>query len=159
MDKYFTIKKGSRLYIDYFQWKEDLKIIRELFNELATKYGIEATSFVPRKTQLLIVPTAKDDDNFYKQFTQAYHDNGLRQFKCNSDIGKDWTRLVRDTAIPYKPNFFLYIGVSGRYHERLFSINDVLYGSLSAECRFELHECMSEIKASEFYKIIEEFES
>lgn len=37
-------------------------------------------------------------------------------------------------------------------------INDVLYASLRADCDFENLDGLKELKASEFFKVIEEYE-
>jgi hypothetical protein len=157
MEKFFTIKPGSQLYKDYFQYLEDVKNNSKVFNEFATKHGIEASSYVPHKKYLQIVPTEKDKDKFVNEFTQDYGDCGLRQFKVRSVVGKDWVNVMSDIRMARKPDYFGLIRVYGRYSERLFNINEVLYGSLSAGMDFELHECMEEIKASEFYKIVEDY--
>jgi len=157
MDKYFTIKKDSQLYKDYFQWLEDRKNNAKVYDEFANKHGIESSRFIPHKKRLCIVPTEKDKDRFRKDFTQEYADGGLRQFKVRSSIGADWISAVSDLMIARKPCYFGLVRVYGRYLERLFNIKDTLYGSLSADSDFILHDCMEEIKASEFYKVIEDY--
>ncbi|QHI72874.1 hypothetical protein [Aminipila terrae] len=157
MDKYFEIEKGSPIYNDYFRYLEEAKKMTSIFNAFAEKHGIEASEFIPRKKKLYILPTEKDKDVFGRKFTQGYGEYGEKQFKCNSDIGKDWVYTVQDMPIPHKPMYFTYgLHVLGRFSSRLFNIGENLYGSLSAhECSFELLECRKEMKASEFYKILE----
>jgi hypothetical protein len=158
MEKFFVIDKESSLYKDYFKWKQDAADNAKIFDEFSKTLGIEANSYLPRKGKLYIVPTENDLNKFKNQFTQGDFDNGIRQFKCNSIIGKAWANVSKDISEPCKPNYFGLVRIYGRYYERMFAINDVLYGSLSSsECNFELHECMKEIKASEFYKVIEEY--
>ncbi len=157
MEKFFTINQGSALYNEYFKYLDDVKQNRALFNDFAKKHGIEASQFVPDKKRLCIIPTAKDEDVFRNDFTQGYLEDGLRQFKTRSGIGKDWITVMGNIKPARKPNYFGLIQVYGRFRERLFHIGNVLYGSLSADCEFELHKCMSEIKASEFYKILEDY--
>lgn len=156
MDKYFEIKKDSPIYTDYFKWLDEEDKMIEIFRDFSEKHEIEASKFIPRKKRLYIIPTEKDIDKFAKQFTQNYGKHGEHQFKCNSVVGKDWVHTVADMPIPRKPTFWVYgMHVLGRFSTRLFHIGDKLYGSLSAEDNFELLDCMEEMKASEFYKIIE----
>ncbi|BCK01637.1 hypothetical protein [Anaerocolumna chitinilytica] len=159
MEKFFTIKKESELYKDYFQYLDDYKRNAEIFNEFADKHNIEASRFIPYKKYLLIVPTERDKDKFREDFTQEYGDGGLRQFKVRSEVGKAWTATMSDIRPAHKPTYFGLVHVYGHFTERLFNIGDVLYGSISANGSFELHSCMEEIKASEFYKIIEDYNS
>ena len=88
MDKYFEIEKGCKLYDDYFKWNEDTKKIRKVYNKFSSTYKIEAELFLPTKNMLFIIPTERDKDSFKTEFTKNYGENGLRQFKCNSEIGK-----------------------------------------------------------------------
>lgn len=155
MEKYFVIKPDSALYSDYFNYLDDVKNNSALFDAFAKKHKIEASSFIPSKKYLCIIPTEKDKDKFRNDFTQSYLDGGARQFKIRSNIGKDWINVMSDIRPARKPNYFGLINVYGRFYERLFHIGTDLYGSLSADCDFDLHKCMTEIKASEFYKIIE----
>lgn len=157
MEKYFTIKPNSQLYKDYFNYLEDLKTNANLFDVFAKEHGIEASSFIPYKKHLVIIPTEKDKDKFRSDFTQEYLDCGARQFKVRSSVGKAWTNVMSDIKPARKPNYFGLIRVYGRYYERLFHIDKILYGSLSADTDFDLHDCMDEIKASEFYKIVEDY--
>ncbi len=64
---------------------------------------------------------------------------------------------MRDIKAPCRPGYFYVVDLVGRYSERIFHIGDVLYGSLNAECTYHLPDCMEEIKASQFYKVIEDY--
>ena len=58
-----------------------------------------------------------------------------------------------------KPDYFCYgMRFCGKYSTRCFMIGDVLYGS-AENVEVKLLDFMTEIKASEFYKAIEEEES
>lgn len=156
MEKFFIIGKDSQLYNLYFEYIKDLETNRKIYDDFCKQYGIEAGSYIPGKDYLVIIPSEKDKDRFMNDFTQEYWDGGGRQFKKRSQIGKAWTGVMSDIKAPRKPGYFYIINLVGRYSERIFHIGDILYGSLKAECTYQLHECMKEIKASEFYKIIED---
>lgn len=157
MDKYFEIEKGCKLYDDYFKWNEDTKKIRKVYNKFSSTYKIEAELFLPTKNMLFIIPTERDKDSFKTEFTKNYGENGLRQFKCNSEIGKAWKRMVADIPIPRKPHYLQYgFTLYGQYTERLFNVKEKLYGSICTQSNaFKLEDWMKEMKASDFFKIIE----
>ncbi len=159
MEKFFTIKPDSQLYKEYFIYLDDLNTNANLFDNFAKEHGIEASNFIPYKKHLVIVPTEKDKDKFRNDFTQEYLNCGARQFKVRSTIGKAWVNVMSDIKPARKPNYFGLIRAYGRYYERLFHIGETLYGSFSADMDFDLHSCMDEIKASEFYRIVEEYNS
>lgn len=156
MDKYFEITKGSKLYNDYFKWLEEQENMSKIFGEFASKHGIESTKFIPQKTRLKIIPTEKDKDNFRSEFTLDYGKEGIRQFKCNCEIGKSWKSTVADMPISYRPWVFNYTqGVSGHCEQRMFHICDKLYGSFGTDYNFDLPAECIEIKASDFFVILE----
>lgn len=157
MDKYFEIEKGCKLYDDYFKRDEEIEKIRKVYNEFSSTYKIDAELFLPTKNRLFIIPTERDKDSFKTEFTQKYGENGLRQFKCNSEIGKAWKRMVADMPIPHKLHYLQYgFHLYGQYSERLFHAGEKLYGSISTQYEsFSLMPWMKEMKASEFFKIIE----
>ncbi|SES69200.1 hypothetical protein [[Clostridium] polysaccharolyticum] len=157
MEKFFIFAKDGVFYTEYMKYKEDLKANRIVFNNLREKFGIEATEYLPRKEYLFIVPTLKDEDKFNEQFTAERHDNGLRKFRRYSEVGKAWVRLVRDTKVPQKPNLFRYINGCGCWRERIFEIGDILYCSIHTDyADIKLDNDVVEMKASEFYKLIED---
>ena len=71
-------------------------------------------------------------------------------------IGK---RLVKDITPFNRPQLFYYMkDLIGRWRERLFAVDGKLYGSIESESEEEIEtpEWAEEMKASEFYKILEE---
>ena len=74
----------------------------------------------------------------------------------------DYDRLLeiaKTVPKPKKPDYFCYgMRFCGKYSTRCFMIGDVLYGS-AENVEVKLLDFMTEIKASEFYKAIEEEES
>lgn len=157
MDKYFEIEKGCKLYDDYFKWNDDTEKIRKVYDKFSSTYKIETEIFLPTKNRLFIIPTERDKDSFKTDFTQKYGEKGLRQFKCNSEISKAWKRMVADMPIPRKPHYLRYgFALYGQYSERLFHVGEKLYGSISTQYdNFSLMPWMKEMKASDFFKIIE----
>lgn len=159
MEKYFEIDKSHRIYSEYFEWLEDKDKVMNLYKEFAEMLGIEATEFIPRKDVLGIVLKGEDNKKFGKYLRVP--EDRIRYFKKNSSYANDWARLVRERELKIlrKPNIAWYINAYWKASTRLFDVNGKLYGSFECERVFELPDEFTEMKASEFYKIIEDLEN
>lgn len=154
-NKYFRIKEGSELYKDYFAYESDKKKIVAAFNEVREKYGIETHGFYPSKKYFRIVPTENDD----KKFADLLKKTNYGEFKRNSEISKAWIELAKDIEHMNKPKLIFYFRELGHHwKERIFDINGVLYCSIESDGEVSVQDFSEEMKASEFYKIIEEYE-
>ena len=155
MDKYFKVNEGSQLHTVYFLWKEDKKKIKEAIQEVCKKFGIEAKEYYIRRDRLHIVPTQNDIAKFSDMMTK--NDYGV--FKKTSEPSKVWVKLVKNIQHFNKPRLFSYIHFHAHeWSENLFDIDGVLYGLLKDVDEVNLPDFVVEIKASEFYKIIEDYE-
>lgn len=160
-EKFFTIVQSSDFYAAYVQYMNDLKLYRMAFREFLNTYEIEGTEYVPSDKIVMIVPTEYDLKNFDGMFTKKIYEHGLRCFKRNSRITKEWLEIVKtkNLKVPVKPNYLCYgLVVTGRIFSRCFMIGEIMYGSIEADSDIELLDFMSEIKASVFWKIIEDEE-
>lgn len=158
MEKYFRIRRDSKFYKEYFQFVADTKRNAELFRAFAAERGIESHSFIPLKNGLYIVPTEKDIERFGGDFVKDTFKNGLRRFKKTSKVSKLWCELMKNEKVAERPRFWSYVPtLCGRFRERCIRVGDDLYGSLqSQESEIQLADFMDEIKASEFYLIMEQ---
>lgn len=154
-DKYFRIKKDCPLYEDYFAHESDKKKIASAFTEVREKYGIETHGFYPSKEYFRIVPTSNDN----KEFSDYLKKTNYGEFKKNSEISKAWIDLAKDIEHMEKPRLIFYFNLLG-YHwkERLFDIDGVLYCSIESDREVSTPDFAEEMKASEFYKIVEDCE-
>lgn len=158
MEKFFTIKKDSAFYEAYVQYEKDVKANAEAFKKFSEEHGIEATLYVPGDSFVMIIPTQNDLKNFEGMFIAKEFGDGLRKFKKNCKITKDWVEVAKTIPKPNKPDYFSYgMRFNGRFSSRCFMIGYVLYGSAESKT-VELLDFMEEIKASEFYKAIEDSE-
>ena len=107
------------------------------------------------KEYLGYVNNRKEVNEFVKKFMKQ---NGLRQFKLNSDIAKRWIKFVSDNNIKilHKPFVGTYFNAYGRSWSRLFNVGDTIYCTYESEFDFTNPKGFKEIKASEFYKAIGE---
>lgn len=155
MEKFMEIHKGCSLYEDYFKWLVDREKMFDIFDEIKNKYGFEADSFYPSKYDFTIKPTDNDLEKFKGMFKKTEY--GC--FKKNTDISKEWRMAVSGLEHMERPRLIYYFRLLGhRWRERLFHIEEKLYCSIESNGDVETPEFATEMKASEFYKIIEECE-
>lgn len=156
MDKYFEIKPDCELYRDYFAYKEDEPKIVAAFKSVCEKFGIESEGFYMKKDRLWVEPTLKDNENFSGMMKKTNYG----EFKRNSAPSKMWVELVKNIEHFEKPRVMFYFHMTCyRWKERLFHIGDRLYCSIESNGEVSVPEFAVEMKASEFYKVIEDAES
>lgn len=161
-ERFFKVKKDNKIYNEYFEWWNNIEPTKEKWKEFKNMVGIESTCFVPSK-ELYIVPTENDLIKFGRFLCKEEFKDGLRKFKKTSTIQKDWEKFVNaNIKLISKPNIimdFLFCG--GRITTRLFHYEKNVYCSVNHyeyEDNYKVPEGYEEIKASEFYKIIEKIE-
>jgi hypothetical protein len=161
MEKFFIVTEQSELHKNYFDYKENRNVLCDLYNEFATKYGIEANQYYPMSVGLAIIPTKGDIEKFDKILKKEMG-SGLREFKKNSEITKDWMQIIktRNIKILHRPFVEFYFKHNyGKSSSRLFDIDGVVYCSFeNSYSELDTPEGFTEIKASEFYKVIKDYE-
>lgn len=161
MEIYFRVKRDNPIYKKYFEWWNNLDNVKRKWEQFRKLEGIEATQFVPRQ-ELYIVPTEVDLINFGRFLCKDIFPGGLRKFKKTSSVQKDWERFCNNNVkFIDKPILFYNFPIMGKSRTRLFHYNDDVYGSISSdyiEDDFKIPDGYEQIKASEFYKIIETIE-
>lgn len=158
MEKYFKIKKENHIYNDYFKWWNNLDNVKIKWEQFRKLEGIETSKFVQNQ-ELYIVPTEADLVNLGKFLYKKTFPGGLRKFKKTSNVQKDWERFCKNNLeLINKPILFYDFPISGKTRTRLFHYKDEVYCSIDNENinkEFKIPEGYEEIKASEFYKIVE----
>ena len=155
MDKYFKVNEGSQLHTDYFLWKEGQKKIKEAVKAVCKTFGIETKEFYMTQDRFSIVPTEND----FKKYASVMKKSSYGEFKKTSAVSRMWVERVKDIEYFHKPRLFGYIHFNAyQWSENLFDIDGVLYGLLKDVNEVNLPDFVVEIKASEFYKIIEDYE-
>lgn len=157
MIRYFIVKNEDlvRLTKEYESMR---KKVNDVFAEFAKNNGIEAKEYYQFVDKLMIIPTEKD----YTTFKDMLKADGIT-FRKNSAISKKWVELCKEKELqrPEKPVWELQSLISWniwQFRSNLFSINDKVYGTFEADEDFSLSdEHFIELKASEFYRIIEEY--
>lgn len=155
MEKYMVIHKDSPLYKDYFAWKKDEPKVGELFKKIKELYGIESNEVYINRNFFKIVPTQND----IKKFSSIMKKTSYGEFKKNSEVSKYWMNGIKSIKNIEKPRLFYYFNLLGnRWKEMIFNVGEKLYCSIKSDEEVITPDFAIEIKASEFYKIIEESE-
>ena len=139
MEKFYIVKEGSRLYTDYWEWRNSVSENNKIVIGFFEQHGIEATRYWISKDQIGIIPTKNDENKFAKQFTKYALEDGLCLFKRNSVIGKAWIKQAAEMKLYHKPSPSWY----NSYHADKVEMPEDMF---------------QEIKGSDFYKIMEEIE-
>ena len=151
MEKFFIVH-NEKLIKEYKDYVEDYNALNDVMKMIMNEFGIEAKQFYSYCDRLMIVLTENDKVKFSKSLLK----NGER-FRVNSKENKRFLELVKEYNIKglRKPSYFNYInGRNSKY--RMFGINNTIYGSYEMPYDFTLPSNFEEIKASEFYKIVED---
>ena len=151
MNKYFIIE-DEKFKSTWSRYKEDLEKLNDAYKQIPEEYEIESDNYYVTIYTLKVSTTENDK----KKFSKSLCKDG-ESFKKNSIIAKRFMMLIGEKGITsvIKPNFFGY-GFGCRYSSRLFEQDGILYGSVeNSTNEFEIPHGFKEIKASEFYKVVE----
>jgi len=159
LEKFYTVNEGTSLYKDYWAWRNSIEPDKKIANDFFSEFGIEADLYCPGSTRIGIVPTENDKVKFATQLCSKETDEGLRFFKRNSAVNKEWVKRVVNLKNVSKPSPAWHNKYMGQSSSRLFDHNGVLYCSFSANQIEMPTDIFTEIKGSEFYKILEEIEN
>lgn len=161
MEKFFEVSKDSEFYKKYFDFIELSNKVNEAFKKFAEKHGIETTSYYQNTKRLCIIPTDADK----KKFSGMFMKNSDTDFKSTSTICKEWVSLCKELNLtsPRKPSLAWDSDCrlnSYSTRSRLFHIEDRVYGSIdnNNDSEIILTDEFIEMKASEFWKMIEDIE-
>ena len=157
-EKFYQMEPCCTLHEDYNAYKVNEDAVRAAFSALAVKHGIESKEYYPGPTKLAIIPTDNDRISLSAKLQKKVLEQGLVFFRANSDVGKDWAAMVADTPPQRKPCPTRYVReFIPRARTRLFVIDDVTYCSIDTEATYTVPDDFVEMKASEFFKVIEDF--
>ena len=159
MEKFYTVNEGSRLYDDYWAWRNSIEPNKKIVNDFFSEFGIEADLYCSGPSRIGIVPSENDKVKFAKQLCTKETNEGLRFFKKSSAIGKEWVKRAANLKNVSKPSPAWLNNYMGRSSSRLFDYKGVVYCSFSADQIEMPSDTFTEIKGSEFYGILEEIEN
>lgn len=156
MEKYYIVTPDSSVHKEYISYKERSEKVNSAFVEFAEEQGFETHEYYQSVQYLHICPTDRDTEKFGKYFKKD--SQGL--FKKNAPPAKAWVSKCQSLELesPSKPHLGFEFRIYGRSRSRLFMLNGAMYASFGADCDFKDPVGFKEIKASEFFKVIEEHE-
>lgn len=161
-EKFFVVTEASPLHKEYFDWKKNSYNVNEFVKVFTQEHGIEACEYSTSSDRFYIVPTKNDRAKFASQVAVHELPNGLYAFKKNSPIGVSWVEELNahSLTVERRPFIPIYMKHScGRSSSRIFDVNGILYMSFVGDGEFEANDGIREIKGSEFYKAIEDYEA
>ena len=159
MKRYFIVKNEELIKLEK-EFESMGNKINEAFKEFVKEHGIETKEYYQCTDRLMISPTENDVHKFKNQLKV----DG-QTFKKNSIINKAWveTCKAKELKTPRKAGWELADLIGKhiyRFRSSLFCLNDKVYGTFETDRDFQLpEEHFTELKASEFYKIVEEHNS
>lgn len=165
---HFIINNDSKMGQRYWKFKENQKKFFEFTKRFLDDNGLETKEY-GIWPYLTIVPTEKDIEKYGKQMKTPVKAGSMVHFRKNCKLQKLWreglkensidTDLIdrRDVILPYTP-------WRGGFTWNLFDIDGVIYflyqSNLKDDDLKDFPEPdFKEIKASEYYKVIEEHEA
>jgi len=158
MEKFFIVTEGNELRKDYLGYKTNSKLINYMAKKFCNMQLIMAEEYCAYTEQFYIVPTEEDFIKFDKVLCKEVND-GLRPFKITSKVNKAWIKLLKNEGliVTNKPYVSFYFdSCCGKHNTRIFDVEGIVYLSMSMDYDFETPKGMIEIKASEFYKVVED---
>lgn len=158
MEKFYIAGEGSRLGKDYLNYLESEEQTRILVIKFFETHGIEANEYYAGNSYLHIVPTEKDKESFSNQL--CIPKNKLYRFKASSKITKAWVETLKQFSIKVlsRPRVLFYFSNGfGSTSSRIFEINGIVYCSLKSDIECEPRDNLKEIKRSEFFKVVEDY--
>lgn len=160
MEKYFLVTDKCSLKKDFLDFKENSKKVNEIAKSFMRGQGMETTRYGLSGEAFYIVPTESDLKKFDSQLCKATVDEELRRFKKNSEVSKLWLEHLKLNELkiierPFLP--FYFKDCLGNFRYRLFSLDREVYCSVESE-NVDAIVGVKEMKASEFFKVIEDYE-
>lgn len=159
----FKAVKDKELYNKYFKAKEE----KQKFHGLARNFFeshdlLDPENYYIRET-LGLQLTEEQADRFAGQLKKYTDENGMYTFKKNSKMQKEWFDEVVskvDMKTVYSNDFWWFNYIKcGSY--ALWDYGGNVYGYLNSKNQenISLTDDMEQIKLSEYYRVVEEWES
>ena len=157
MEQYFEITKESVHYEQQLTYEEDFHKEKSAVKNFMSDYEVKGSGYMLYQGYFWVTDNSENRERFAGQIRKETL-NGCISFKKASKVGKAFTdRNIKKAQKPFVPFFF--DDCYGTTKTRIFSVNGKVYCSIEQTDDAERLQCPKgfiEIKASEFYKIIED---
>lgn len=154
-NKYYKITSPKFIEVAEF-YEKQCELFNDVVGKMAEEFGIEANQYYIELREYTIVPTDNDCEKF-----RAMLKKGTGTFKQNSIVSKRFKQLLAEYEITNvsKPMLWDFLNVhSYKMRSSYHKIDGVYYGHCGIENgAMKDTEGFEEIKASEFHKLIEDY--
>lgn len=160
MEQYFEITNESSHYKEYFDYLEADEACRKAVKAFLEENNIHTEYYAIFGEALYIDDNQENRDKYGNQL-KKYGEDRTVAFKKTSKIGRAWTESgIKEVHKPHVSFFFVNPSRSSR--SRLFHVGEKLYCSIDCmgrSTKVKTPQGFIEMKASEFFKIIEDVEN
>ena len=159
-EKFFIVTKKSKLYDDYFQYRRNQKQLRKIMRDFTKKYHLPNLAAADGDTYSIIADKNTPFKSQLKKHPTWTKRGKLYDFKKSSFIGKAWRETLNTAGFKFihRPLILLYFSnIQGKCSWETFKDNEKLYLKIETEFEQNTPNGMNEIKGSEYYKAIEEY--
>jgi hypothetical protein len=159
MEKFYIVTDKSDVKQDYLDYKQNLKDVNEVVKVVMDANGIEAKEYCIDNYDFAIVGTQADLNKYLSQFRKDAFVGHPCFFKKTSTVYKQVFEALKlkNLKVLHKPMIQFQFHGYGQSRSRLLDIDDIVYASFESEYDFKTPKGFQEIKASEFFKIIEDY--
>jgi len=141
-------EESHPFYQRCMNWNMANEAIFEAGSIYAGTLGIKKEDFALGGSDFYVKNTPEYKDKFKGKYSVS---GDFLRFKKNNKFGKGWS-----LEVPIKPCIaFDHTAIHGRFSVKQFITQGKLYASVKANGAFKKPEGFTEIKASEFYSVIE----
>ncbi|MEY8352507.1 hypothetical protein AALB39_04030 [Lachnospiraceae bacterium 54-53] len=162
MEKFYIVTDESEYRKAYLDYQQNSKDVNEIVKDFMINNEIETHEYAigMRENYFAIVPTQKDYDVYGKQLKKDSRVGVLSSFKKNSSIFKELFKILeeKNMEVLHRPFIQFAFPCFGRGRSRIFEHKGIVYASYEHETDFENPKGFQEIKASDFYKVVEEID-
>lgn len=157
----FVVKPDSEFYNKYFKAKEEKQHFHELARNFFEKNDLLDSGEYYQTGFLGLKLNAEQKKRFAEQLKKYDDENGMSIFKKKSPMQREWNENVTskvDFEIIDAIKFWYFSFINhGSYN--LWDYNGSIYGYLKDNYKEEIQlaDYMTEIKMSEYYSVIESF--
>lgn len=156
LEKYYIVPNDCKIGEQYLEHLEFVDKVTNLFREFAKQNNIHTHTYYPNVERLWIDPNAED----IKNFSNGFMADTPGKFKLRNPLNKKWVELCNKNGLtknvlkPYIPFYFTFGCFKCRW--RLFDVDNIIYCTFQTDdTDFKSPVYLTEIKASEFYSIME----
>ena len=161
-EKFFIVTEKSKLYDDYFEYRKNQKQLHKIMHDFTKKYNLPNLAAADGDTYSIIADKDSPFKSQLKKYPTWTKSGELYDFKKSSFIGKAWHKTLNTAGFKFirEPLILLYFNnMQGKWGWETFEDGEKLYLKIETEFEQSSPNGMNEIKGSEYYKAVEEYDA